>query len=367
MRILALLCAAAIAAVATPVAAVTAAMADDAAVAAHDRRVVAAFVDDYARPAYARLHDAAGALEAATVRYCATPGAPTRTALDAAFAGIVAAWAHVDFLRLGPATQAARLERFAFWPDPRGFVERQLRPLLAGPEGETIDVAGLAGRSAAVQGLPAFERLLMTPEAAAGGADFARRCRLGGLVAANLDIIAEELDAAWAAPDGIARTLTTPGPDNPLYRSPAEAATEVLKALVTGIEQTRDLAIAPALGDSPAAAKPNRLPYARSGLTTTYLAASVSAIGELVVASGFADGLPSDDAWAKDSALFEIRNAAKVIAGLSGTPAELAGAEPGRGKLAYVRIALGSVRETVAGPMAAGLGLNVGFNALDGD
>lgn len=361
MRILALLCAAAVAAVSTLAAA------EGPETAARDRRVVAAFVEDYARPAYGRLKDSTGALEAATVRYCAAPAEQTEAALATAFADVVTAWAHVDFLRLGPATQQARLERFAFWPDPRGFVERQLRPLLTGPEGETIDVAGLARRSAAVQGLPAFERLLMTPGATDKGADFARRCRLAGLVAANLDLIAGELDAAWAAGDGIARTLTTPGPNNPLYRTPAEAATEVLKALVTGIEQTRDLAIAPALGDSPAAAKPNRLPYARSGLTVTYLVASVTAVGELVTASGFADALPSDAAWAKDSALFEIRNAAKVLAGLKGSAADLAGAEPGRGKLTYVRIALGSVRETLAGPVAAALGLNMGFNALDGD
>ena len=333
---------------------------------ARERAVVAAFVDGYARPAYGRLHDAASALQAAAVRYCANPGEATRDGLDHAFGDVVTAWAHVDFLRIGPATQNARLERFAFSPDPRGFVERQLRPLLAGSEGEAIDLAGLAGRSAAVQGLPAFERLLMV-DVSADTADLPRRCRLGGLIAANLEMIAAELDAGWASADGIARALTTPGPHNAHYRSPAEGATEVLKAALTAVEQTRDIAIAPALGTTPEAAKPNRLPFARSGFAVAYLSASVSAVGGLILASGLADDLSADDAWAKNSVLFELRNAANTLAGLSGPPEALVREEPGRGKLNYVRIALGSVRDTLAGPVAEGLGLTVGFNALDGD
>jgi len=338
----------------------------EAATEARERAVVAAFVDDYARPSYAALHQATRALEAATVRLCATPDGPGRPALDAAFRDTVVAWARVDFLRIGPATQNARLERFAFWPDPRGFVERQLRPILA-EDGATMDLAWLAGRSAAVQGLPAFERLLMSPDADPKAADYPKRCRIAGLVAANLRAIAGELDAAWAAPDGIARTLTTPGPDNPSYRTPAEAAGEVLKAIVTAIEQVRDLAIAPALGSSAEAAKPNRFPYARSGLTLVYLRASVAAIGDLVTASRFADDLPEDDAWARNSALFELASAGRVLGRLDGDADWLARTPPGREGLGYVVIALASVRSTLAGPIAAALGLNVGFNALDGD
>jgi predicted lipoprotein len=339
----------------------------DEAAAARDTAVVRAFVDGYARPSYAALTGATRALEAATARYCGTPGDAARTALGDAFRDVVVAWARVDFLRFGPATRKARLERFAFWPDPRGFVERQLRPLLSGPEGATIDLAGLAGRSAAIQGLPAFERLLMSAEGGAQDAGFPRRCHIAGLVAANLSAIADELDAAWRAPDGIVQSLTAPGPADPTYRTPAEAAGEILKAIVTGLEQTRDLAIAPALGSSPEAAKPTRFPYARSGATLAYLRASVQAVADLLVQSRFADDLPPDDAWARDSMLFELRSAMKALAALDGTPDDLARSPEARAKLDYVRIALASVRATVAGPVAQGLGLNPGFNALDGD
>ena len=41
------------------------------------------------------------------------------------------AWGALDFIRFGPIMNEHRLERFYFWPDPRGTTARQLAKLLA--------------------------------------------------------------------------------------------------------------------------------------------------------------------------------------------------------------------------------------------
>lgn len=328
--------------------------------------IVDAFVDGYARPSYARLATAAKALDAAAPAYCADPTAGEAAMRDA-FAAVVAAWARVDFLRIGPATREARLERFSFWPDPRGFTEKQVRQLLNSPDLDSLDVAKVAGRGAAAQGLPAFERLVLDPKTSPAAADFAGRCRLATLIATNLANIAGELDAGWRAPDGIAGELLEPGPTNPLYRSEQEATQEVMRAIVTAVEQIRDLYITPALGASADAAKPHRLAYGRAGLAKPFLVASVEAAGDLIATTGFTDDLGEEAEWAERSVPFELENIDRTLAGLPDDPEAMVTDPHARSKLGYAAVALASVRDTVTSTVAPALGLTVGFNALDGD
>lgn len=347
--------------------------ATEAEAAPHQRTLVALAVERYIRPAYANVADAANGLRTATVRYCAQPSATNMKGLENAFRDTVVAWGGVDFLRFGPATTDHRLERISFWPDPRNFVERQLRTLLASPDLDSFDLDRLKGQSAAVQGLPAFERLMLAP--GKDGAEkvdpdsdaFSRRCRLAGLIATNIGDIADTIRDAWIDPDGISHQMLQPGPDDPLYRTEAEAADEILKALLTGIEQVRDLAITPALGATPEDARPLRFPYVRSGDTLALIAANITGLRQLIEASGIADNLRPEQSWLRTSLLFELGNAERVLKSIDEPPMEMAADPKSRAKLNYVRITLGSIRDTIAGPLASAVGLNVGFNALDGD
>ncbi len=342
-----------------------AAAADADPLAARQQAVVTQAVERYFRPSYADFRHRANLLDDAVADFCAAPGTDTHAALADAFRDAVEGWARLDFLRFGPAAAEARLERVAFWPDPRGIVERQLRQLLAADDVATLDAARIAGQSAAVQGLPAIERLVVALPAGAPPADLDRRCPVARAAAGNVAAVAAELDAAWKRDDLL---ILTPGPENPAYRSWAEAANEVLKASLTGLEQIRDLALRPALGDAPDKAKPNRFPYAKAGDTVAYLEAAIAAQRALIDESGIAAGLPEQDAWAERSVDFELRQAERTVAGLAGKDlAAIATEPPLRGKLDYVTIALASVRTTMATTIAADLGLSVGFNALDGD
>src|SRR5204863_437791 len=70
------------------------------------------------------------------------------------------AWGGVEFLRFGPMATTGRPERFDFWPDPRGFTDRQLRTLIAQRDPAALDPATLEKKSVAVQGLTVLEILL---------------------------------------------------------------------------------------------------------------------------------------------------------------------------------------------------------------
>ncbi|MQT13845.1 imelysin family protein [Segnochrobactrum spirostomi] len=340
---------------------------------ARQKAIVALAVDRYIRPTYAAVADAAAGLKSITVRYCAQPTAANGEGVAAAYRTFVTAWAGADFLRFGPALVEHRLERMAFWPDPRNFVERQLRQILAAPDVDSFDIARLRGQSAAIQGLPAFERLMFDKDGKGtvhpdpDAATFGRKCRLASLVAANMSDIADTLRDEWAEEGGAAQQILLPGPNNAVYRTGAEAAQEIVKAITTGLEQTRDLAIRPALGAKPEDAKPRRFPYWLSGNTLPYLRASVDALRQIVETSGLADDLPDSEAWMRRSILLEIGNAANVLAKADASPEILATNPKERARLNYVMIALASARETIGGPLGATLGLKAGFNALDGD
>lgn len=334
--------------------------------AARDLSVVAAAVAGYIRPAYATFSERANALQVATAVYCTGPTPDSRAALATAFRAAVVGYAGIDFLRFGPAATDTRIERLFYFPDPRNVMRRQLAQLLA--QNADLRPEDLAGQSVAVQGLPALEALLLSDGVDPAAPDFAARCRLATVVAANIAAIAGSLDGAWNDPAaGYSALLTKPGADNPVYRTPREAATEILKALSTGLEMLRDQRLLPAMGKTAEEAKASRLPFVTSGDTGAFLAAEIDAIARLFTASGLGDGLPADYDWAGGSLLFELQNADTVLAKLPVPVADALVTDSGRQALIAVRNALGAARERLVQDVAVGNGLTVGFNALDGD
>lgn len=315
-------------------------------------RMTAKAADGYIVPAYAELARASSELVPKVEALCA---GSARIAPAELLRPVVEAWAKVDFLRFGPMTDGNRLERFSFWPDPKGTGLRQLRMFL----NSDVPVDGIAGQSAAIQGLPALE-LLLTGEL--GPVTDARRCATAVAVARNMALIAREAHEGWSTYRDI---LLKPGAENPLYRSDAEAATEILKALSTGYQQLREQRIVPALGKTVEEAKPRRAPYYRSGLTLDYLGSSVGGLQRFGGASGIAALLPKEQDWIAGSIDFECENLNRAFARLS--EKELFESAANRQGLAYAVIVLNSLQDLYAIQLSAAVKLSPGFNALDGD
>ena len=332
-------------------------------------RVVQQAVSGYIVPAYAQLDAATDVLASAVEDFCAAPNPVKESTLRTAFDGTIRAWAEVDFLRFGPMAQEGRFERFAFFPDVHGTGARQIRGFLVSQDEALLRPGALAGQSAAVQGLPALESLIFAGKAAllqpAPPEPF--RCALAVAVAKNMQAIADDALAGWQGDKSWAALIETPGQDNPVYRTHAEAMTEVLKAILTGLEQVRDHRILPALGKTPEEGKASRAPYNSSGEALGYIAASADALQRFADASGILGLLPASQSSYGNSVDFEFSNLKRALED-AGPDLGKALADPQlRSKLGYAAIVLKSLRDLFQRHVAVGAGLTPGFNSLDGD
>jgi len=331
--------------------------------------VVDQAVNKYIVPAYAAFDVATGQLAGAVEDFCAGPTPPKETAVRTDFGETVRAWAHVDFLHFGPMAQEGRYERFAFFPDVHGTGARQIRGFLVSEDEALLKRGALASQSAAVQGLPALESLLFVGNEAllqpAPPKPF--RCALAVAVAKNMQAIADEALGGWQGDKSWASLMEMPGADNPVYRTHAEAMTEILKAILTGLEQVRDQRLLAALGGSPEYSKASRAPYNPSRQALGYMAASADALQRFSDVSGILDLLPASQSSYGSSADFEFDNLKHGLAA-AGSDLGAALANPRlRSKLSYSAVVLKSLRDLFERHVAVWAGLTPGFNSLDGD
>jgi predicted lipoprotein len=336
-------------------------------------RVVSRAVDHYLVPAYGDLQGATGELGPALNDLCLFGGWSTgsyeRNSTARAFASTVEAWAAIDFLRFGPMARDSRYERFAFWPDVHGTGARQLRQFVAREDPALLEPGALARQSAAVQGLPALESLLFSGSNALVETEAPEpyRCELARRIVGNLNSIATEALLEWKAVGGWSFLIENPGPENPVYRDNAEALREMLRAILTGLEQMREHRLLPALGIAPEEAKASRAPYNRSGQALAYLQAAAEALERFVEASRILDLVPVEKKWIANSIGFEFENLRSAL-GSAGTDLEAALADrDARAKLVYATIVLASLRDLFQNRLAPAIGLTAVFNSLDGD
>jgi predicted lipoprotein len=326
-------------------------------------------VSEYVIPAYRRLLATTITLTSATGDFCAEPDKRKREELVRAFADTIEAWASVDFLRFGPIARNGRYERLAFWPDPRRTGERQLRQLLANEDSGILGPGALARQSAAVQGLPALDALLFSGEDAAIDTDQADsfRCKLALAIAQNVNSIAAVVLSGWTKGDGSwAALIENPSTQNPVYRTHAEAVAELLRAILTGLEQDRDVKLLPALGDTPKEAKLRRAPFHASEQSLTYLRASAQSLRSFVMDSNVLILVRDVDARLAEQIEAEFSNLQDSLdkAGPSLEAALVSDHE--RQALLGAATALKNLG-TLFDRAASSLGLAIVFNALDGD
>ncbi|OZI71289.1 imelysin family protein [Bordetella genomosp. 12] len=326
--------------------------------------------EGYARPAMIRLDDSARGMHRDLQAWCKTPGQAGADKVAASFDALAQAWAGVAFLRFGPLVEGNRYERLYFWPDPRGVMPRQVQSALAAADPAALAEGGLAGRSVAVQGLPALEYLLYGEPAllrasAPAAASSAYPCAYATAVAANIQGLAAQLRQAWSPQAEFGRQFTAPASANDLYRDRQEVAAEAMKALSTGLQFARDINLLPVLGADAQAARPKRAAFWRSGQAAATLAASVRGMLAFYQAGGYgyAPGSQGLDA----TLTHELQQAITLVASV---PAEAEAAftqpEP-RAALTLAAMVLKNAKDVVDQDIAPALGVTIGFNALDGD
>ncbi|MGQ0457134.1 MAG: imelysin family protein [Hyphomicrobium sp.] len=322
--------------------------------------LVQATVDGYVLPRFATLRAAAEQLPGAVSQVCAVGDASARKNLELKFNSAVTAYAAIEFLRFGPLVEAGRRESLSFWPDPRGFVPRQLRQLIASSDAANATAAAIAKQSAAIEGLPALEILMFDPEHPLGpGEPAVYRCKLAGAIAANVVALAVAVDDGWTKPGGWKDKMLRPGSDNDTYKEPQEAASELVKALLTGLALVADVQIKPRLDGKARAIGP----YAKAKLSSDYFRAGVASLEALYGALDLESYLDENSAWIIGWSAGAWRTI-RASDGFGGTAAGATREGPGLREL-FDRMT--HLRRLVTRDMSAAAGLTVGFNELDGD
>ncbi len=338
--------------------------------------MVASAVDNTIVPAYRFFADMNTKTTDAIAAWCDKPSPATLDAARTAFGGSVHAWARIQHIRFGPARIDNRWQRVAFLPDPRGVVRRQVAKIMAERPQNLLTVEGIAEQSAALQGLPALEILLFAHPANEAPDVSAYRCRLAQAISAHVAMLARSMADDWVAANGWRQRLLSAGPGNKDYQSPNEAAAELVRTLLTGLQIVREEMLLPWLKASEARKTWAGLPFERSGRARDVMSAAILALHnlhkalhlDLVVQDlGYKD--PSK-VWMKGwivGAFGSLERDIEAMALPSTEASEALGSEESLKSLRRSRFNLNGLRQIIGREIAPAAALTIGFNELDGD
>jgi predicted lipoprotein len=333
---------------------------------------------DYAVPRYHAFAGATAALRDAAASYSSQPDPARLATLRSAYDAAMDAWATVQPLRLGPVTIEKRLERLQFWPDKHNSGGKQFTQAMQAMDAATVAAVAAGEGTVALQGFPAFERLLfdddVTPGDAAGPSG-RFRCDLLSAIAANLATIAAETAQAWGdAGQGFAGSIVEPGPDNPYFGNDREATAAFLDGFMTLLQVIADQKLLRPLGDDAASAKPKLAESWRSGRSLRNIELNLRSLRAMYAGNGrdhpgFAaamqDTMEGNAFASVIDAAFERAIAAATSAG---APLEQAIADAAhRPAIEQLRAAVKDIQRLVSTHLPGPLGVSIGFNSLDGD
>ena len=304
---------------------------------------------------HADFADAAAALDDAVDAYCAETG--ERADAERAYHQAADAFMRVQWAGIGPAILFDRRYRVNFWPDESNAISRQLAAAVGEERADLLTPEGLAGTSAALQGLPALERLLFGQPLAEPGA---YTCALATSIGHSVHTIADELAAAWQEP-----VDAMPGP------TPDAFLATVMDALYGHITVVEERKLARIAGPTPSDARPRTAEARRSGRSLRNIAINLATVTDLLT-------IVSDDSLASllddadDPALANLpivlATALDMADRLSDrTMAEALATPEGHAEVLALVAAIEDIRRLFARSVYPALGLTVGFNSTDGD
>jgi hypothetical protein len=317
------------------------------------------FADEFAVPRFQAVAIAAHAQDTAWTAFCAARKRGNPTALKQAYENLSDAWSDVEFVRIGPAALALRVERFNWWLDRTDATGKTLTAMLAAKP-QDLTVEKLAAGSVAGQGLPIIERLLypVSEIARLKTKEGAQRCVVGEAVAREQSAIADQIVADWTAPDGARKALTANKAWKSAFADANEAASVMMTDLVAGLEGLKDLKVAMEFHDimNPKAVRLSE--DSRSGRTVRDISRNLVAIRQ-GLAIFMATATPAEQTQL--DAAFE--DAARALKDLDAAKTDTARTNAAKQALAV----FGTLSQTAMTVLPQATGLTLGFNNLDGD
>ena len=328
-------------------------------------KVSAALTDGVLLPAYNSWQEADRQLAVNAEAFC-TGNADLSTARQA-FLGAQSAWAGLQPLLVGPLAEGNRAWQIQFWPDKKNLVQRQVEALLKSKPQLSAD--DLSNASVVVQGLTAYEYILFDPNLDLAQAEQkARYCPLLQAIGKHQQALATEIVGEWPAKTGMAEQLKQF--PNERYADANEAVAELLRVQVSALDGLKKKLGAPMGRQSKGIAQPYQAEAWRSAASLANQAAALAS-AELLWHGSNRDGIQSllgedqaDLAKRIDAAYQDTR---QRLATLDSPLVELLADEAGRSALNELYDSLNRLHRLQESELAKALGVQIGFNAHDGD
>lgn len=279
---------------------------------------------------------------------------PASGSLRNAYSDAFDAWISVSHFRFGPTETDNRAFALAFWPDSRGKIPKALSKIIA-DDAPTIDQPdALSTYSIAARGLYALEFLLYDADLSSAGSPDTR-CRLIRAITTDINNTAHAINFEWL--DSYATQMRSPAGR---YQTETEVKQELYKALNTGLQVTADMRLGRPLGtfDHP---RPKRAEARRSGRSLHHVTLSLQALKPLALALS---GDNTELAEEFENGFSEALNTAAQL----NDPVFAGVADPSsRFRVESLQQHINDLRTIADTKLGPSLGVDPGFNSLDGD
>ncbi len=278
--------------------------------------------------------------------------------LKQAFHETQTAWSRLQPLMVGPLAEGNRSWQVQFWPDKRNMVARQTEALLE--EFPELDQQQLDGASVVVQGLTAFEYVVFD-QATDVAANASRYCPLLIGIARHQQALSDAVLGEWQQPDGMLAQLSDF--PNQRYASADDALGGILRVQITGVDTLKKKLGTPMGRLNRGVPQPYQAEAWRSRHSTDNLIASLEgaqAVWERV------RSLVGDASLVSriDAAYKRVRDQLKALPEPLMALVQDPDSQPRLEALYEELDALETLQQT---ELAQHLGIQIGFNANDGD
>jgi predicted lipoprotein len=316
-------------------------------------------------PAYSSWHQANQQLASSAQALC--NGSQDLSDARQTLLTTIGSWATLQPLLVGPLAEGNRAWQVQFWPDKKNLVQRQVETLLKNKP--QLVQADLDQASVVVQGLTAYEYVLFDAAIDLNQAPQKNRyCPLLIAIGEHQAKLSGEILGQWQAEDGMAAQLKHF--PNSRYAEAPEAVGELLRAQVSAIDGMKKK-LGAALGrQSKGQPQPYQAEFWRSNASIVSLAASLASAERIWLGSnndGIKALLGSDQAALSQRLDAQYGATRQLLAAIQRPLGELLGEEDGRQQLNAFYDSLDQLHRLHEGELAKTLGIQLGFNAHDGD
>ncbi len=327
----------------------------------------AAFGAKIVLPAFDHLIEATTAFAKATDAFAAKTDPVSLDAVKKGFNDVADAWASSQQFRIGALAQEQRAERFAYWPERRNVVEKQINALLAVQGQDGLAADQFANGSVAVQGLPVLERILYGDDKGQhllGGDKAERRRAIVVAIANNLKVIASDAQKIW-----MENLKDTTKAANIFAANPGEGVAQSYTNLLTITQIVAEQKLGAPLGGADVAnAKPKAAEQWRSGRSLRNIQLNLETAKTSVLApGGFADLLPAEQAGLKNDVAKAFDDAIAAIRPIGDDLSSAVTNHNNRKTVTALLVKVNHLRDLLRQQMPSALGVTLGFNELDGD